>query len=160
MVLRGEIVEEVKDERMQKRTSSVSVTDDHSYPKLSPCPIGAVESPAPASPATTSIFHLSTAESANVTQSNGCCTPDNHLHDKKTSSATAVGEEGKIEAAVSQRPKSAGKWSTLSEAHAALSSFEAMLATLTRTKESIGRATRMAIDCAKFGDSARVRKVS
>ena len=39
---------------------------------------------------------------------------------------------------------------------AALLYFEAMLGTLTRTKESIGRATRIAIDCAKFGIADKV----
>lgn len=37
-----------------------------------------------------------------------------------------------------------------------LSSFEAIIRSLTRTKESIGRATRIAIDCAKFGFASKV----
>ena len=41
---------------------------------------------------------------------------------------------------------------------AALLYFEAMLGTLTRTKESIGRATRIAIDCAKFGIATKVMR--
>jgi hypothetical protein len=43
-------------------------------------------------------------------------------------------------------------------ARAALLYFEAMLGTLKRTKESIGRATRIAIDCAKFGIADKVIK--
>ncbi|URE08870.1 RPR [Musa troglodytarum] len=42
------------------------------------------------------------------------------------------------------------------EANAAWKTFEALLCTLTRTKESIGRATRLAIDCAKYGLAAEV----
>ncbi|KAG8365754.1 hypothetical protein BUALT_Bualt17G0004800 [Buddleja alternifolia] len=37
------------------------------------------------------------------------------------------------------------------EAAVARDSFEGMIETLSRTKESIGRATRLAIDCAKYG---------
>ncbi|XP_031500500.1 ENHANCER OF AG-4 protein 2-like isoform X1 [Nymphaea colorata] len=37
-----------------------------------------------------------------------------------------------------------------------LKSFEAMLFTLSRTKDSIGRATRVAIDCAKYGIAKEV----
>lgn len=37
-----------------------------------------------------------------------------------------------------------------------LPSFEAIIRSLTRTKESIGRATRIAIDCAKAGNANKV----
>ena len=37
-----------------------------------------------------------------------------------------------------------------------LSSLEAAIRSLTRTKESIGRATRVAIDCAKLGFATKV----
>ncbi|GMI85786.1 hypothetical protein HRI_002247900 [Hibiscus trionum] len=52
-----------------------------------------------------------------------------------------------------------GKCSSYTEAHAALSSFANTLAVLTRTKESIAHATRIAIDCAKFGVSAKVVEI-
>nr|XP_043635504.1 protein HUA2-LIKE 2-like [Erigeron canadensis] len=56
-----------------------------------------------------------------------------------------------------EKPKHTGsKWSTMSEANAALASFEASLGALTRTKKSIDRATRIAIDCAKFGIAVKV----
>ncbi|KAG6519372.1 hypothetical protein ZIOFF_022865 [Zingiber officinale] len=42
------------------------------------------------------------------------------------------------------------------EASAARKTFEALLWTLSRTKESIGRATRLAIDCAKYGMAREV----
>ncbi|XP_076957755.1 protein HUA2-LIKE 3-like [Bidens hawaiensis] len=48
------------------------------------------------------------------------------------------------------------KWNTVSEAHAALKFFETSIGTLTRTKKSIDRATRIAIDCAKFGMAVKV----
>lgn len=43
------------------------------------------------------------------------------------------------------------------EANAARRSFEDFLGTPTRTKESIARATRLAIECAKFGIASEVR---
>ncbi|KAL3651048.1 RPR [Castilleja foliolosa] len=42
------------------------------------------------------------------------------------------------------------------EAAVARDAFEGMLETLSRTKESIGRATRLAIDCAKYGITNQV----
>lgn len=48
------------------------------------------------------------------------------------------------------------KYMNHSEANAARRSFESMLCTLSRTKESIGRATRLAIDCAKYGIAGEV----
>ncbi|XP_022861363.1 ENHANCER OF AG-4 protein 2-like [Olea europaea var. sylvestris] len=44
-----------------------------------------------------------------------------------------------------------GSLSGGTEAAIARDSFEGMIETLSRTKESIGRATRLAIDCAKYG---------
>lgn len=108
---------------------------------------------AQASPPHSSNYHMSTSGSCNFVENNGSCSPDVQLQNKKTSGASLVDEEEKIEAMVIQRPKSVSKHG---EAHVALSSFEAMLGTLTRTKESIGRATRIAIDCAKFGVAAKV----
>ncbi|CAI9778522.1 unnamed protein product [Fraxinus pennsylvanica] len=54
------------------------------------------------------------------------------------------------------KAKLAGKSSSEGEANNAMSSFETILGSLTRTKESIGRATRIAIDCAKFGFATKV----
>ncbi|XP_038971811.1 protein HUA2-LIKE 2-like isoform X2 [Phoenix dactylifera] len=54
------------------------------------------------------------------------------------------------------RQKSLSKLTDYAEAYAARKSFEALLCTLTRTKESIGRATRLAIECAKFGIAGEV----
>ncbi|XP_058097896.1 ENHANCER OF AG-4 protein 2-like [Magnolia sinica] len=42
------------------------------------------------------------------------------------------------------------------EAAVARDAFEGMIETLSRTKESIGRATRLAIDCAKYGITSEV----
>jgi hypothetical protein len=44
-----------------------------------------------------------------------------------------------------------------SESHSSRRAFEACVGTLTRTKESISRATRLALDCAKHGIAGEVR---
>ncbi|XP_015583234.1 protein HUA2-LIKE 2 [Ricinus communis] len=147
-------------EQRRKESCYASSSEDHLGGRdglgvgSSPVPADGMESPAQTSPPTTSICHVSTAESANFIQNSGCSSP-NHSQ-QKTTVCTSVVDEEKIESVAPQRPKSVGKWSSYAEAHAALSSFEGMLGSLTRTKESIGRATRIAIDCAKFGVSAKV----
>lgn len=57
------------------------------------------------------------------------------------------------------KPRTGGKLSSRGEANVALGSFEATLGLLTRTKESIGRATRVALDCAKFGVASKVVEI-
>ena len=49
-----------------------------------------------------------------------------------------------------------GERTNLAEVKAALASLELTLGSLTRTKESIGRATRIAVDCVKFGCASEV----
>ncbi|XP_068646981.1 ENHANCER OF AG-4 protein 2-like [Aristolochia californica] len=49
-----------------------------------------------------------------------------------------------------------GSLSGGTEAAVARDAFEGMIETLSRTKDSIGRATRLAIDCAKYGIAAEV----
>lgn len=52
--------------------------------------------------------------------------------------------------------KGYSKYTNHSEVNAARRLFESLLCTLSRTKESIGRATRLAIDCAKYGIAGEV----
>ncbi|PKA66855.1 HUA2-like protein 2 [Apostasia shenzhenica] len=52
--------------------------------------------------------------------------------------------------------KGFNKFMDHAEINAARRSFKALLCTLSRTKESIGRATRVAIDCAKYGIAGEV----
>ncbi|EYU43470.1 hypothetical protein MIMGU_mgv1a018061mg, partial [Erythranthe guttata] len=74
---------------------------------------------------------------------------DNNICVEKTSSCRNVqSHPGK--------GKLAGKTSSNVEL---LSSFEAIIRTLTRTKEIIGRATRIAIDCAKSGLASKVLEI-
>lgn len=156
-----DIMKELKNYQTLEDPSSNSFSDDHLGEKdisgvpSSPSLTDAGDSLPQASPPHTSNYNMSTSDSSNFVQNNGSCSPDVHLHHKRTLCAP-LDEEEKIESSMTQRPKSVGKHG---EAHVALSSFEAMLGTLTRTKESIGRATRVAIDCAKFGVAAKVVEI-
>jgi hypothetical protein len=103
------------------------------------------------SPPNTSICNVSTSDSSNILH-NGSCSPDVHLHQKQSLSGPV--DESKYGSEATQQSRSMGK--STEAARAALLYFEAMLGTLKRTKESIGRATRIAIDCAKFGIADKV----
>lgn len=157
-----DVVKELKNDQTQEDPTSSSFSKHHLLEKnmsgvqASPSPADAGDSILQASPPHSSNCNMSTSDSSNFVQNNRSCSPDVHLHLKKTMSAPLVDEEEKIESSMTQRPKSVGKHG---EANVALLSFEAMLGTLTRTKESIGRATRVAIDCAKFGVAAKVVEI-
>ncbi|XP_077251392.1 protein HUA2-LIKE 3-like [Tasmannia lanceolata] len=62
----------------------------------------------------------------------------------------------KFESLLNHGQTALGRWTGREEAKSALKAFEVMLGTLSRTKESIGRATRLAIDCAKYGIAGEV----
>lgn len=97
----------------------------------SPPPTDGLDSSTRASPRNTTIFKISASDNSTL--------PEN-------SSSPAVNE----------KPKPTGNWSIISEGNAALASFEASLGALTRTKKTIDRSTRLAIDCAKFGIAVKV----
>ncbi|KAL3531370.1 hypothetical protein ACH5RR_010692 [Cinchona calisaya] len=126
----------------QDQSCSNSVSEDHSWDKT----ISVTQPSSSMTDGLNSVVcavpHTSTcnvsASVNNSVQVNGSCSPSFHSHPNI--------------------PKVAGKWN-YKEAHAALTSFEAILGTLTRTKESIGRATRSAIDCAKAGVAAKVVEI-
>ncbi|MCH96437.1 HUA2-like protein 3-like, partial [Trifolium medium] len=92
----------------------------------------------------TLVRNVSTSDSSNIHQ-NGSCSPD--VLQKNILSGPV--DEGKDGAVANQQSRSMDK--STEAGNAALLYFEAMLGTLKRTKENIGRATRIAIDCAKFG---------
>ncbi|CAK8543441.1 unnamed protein product [Lathyrus sativus] len=97
----------------------------------------------------TSVRNVSTSDSSNIHQ-NGSCSPDGLQ--KSILSGSIDGY--KVGAVANQRSRSIDK--STETGHAALLYFEAVLVTLKRTKESIGRATHIAIDCAKFGIATKV----
>ncbi|KAI3449604.1 hypothetical protein Pfo_006269 [Paulownia fortunei] len=117
-------------DHMEDRT--VSVTQSSSSLTDGP------DSVARASPPSSSICNISALDHHNnySLENNSSGSPDVQLHLEKA--------------------KLAGKSSSKGES---LSSFEAIIRSLTRTKESIGRATRIAIDCAKFGFATKVVEI-
>lgn len=158
--LKGAVADVHATQHMSHSASPDEHQDDKniSGDRLSLSPTDRVYSTAPASPPSppnTLRCPMSTSDTSTSLQNNGCCSPV-HLHQEKTKCSFDVNGESKFELTVSDGPKSMEKWSISAEASAALTSFEAVLGALTRTKESIGRATRIAIDCAKFGIAAKV----
>lgn len=151
---------DVQDTQHLSHSASVSGENlgdrDISVDRLSSSPTDVVYSTARASPPINLACPMSTSDNSTSLQNSGFCSPGVHLHQEKTACSIVVNDESKFESTVTHRPKSMGKWSNFAEASAALTSFEAMLGMLTRTKESIGRATRIAIDCAKFGLASKV----
>ncbi|KAI3835744.1 hypothetical protein MKW92_033207 [Papaver armeniacum] len=79
----------------------------------------------------------------------GSESPEVPPHCKKPSHVFEMDKEGKMEPVVSNG-QSLNKWNA-SETSLARKSFEGFLGTLSRTKDSIGKATRLAIDCVKCG---------
>ncbi|KFK27636.1 hypothetical protein AALP_AA8G409100 [Arabis alpina] len=81
--------------------------------------------------------------------------PSNHGH--QSSSRNQIETDDNEERRLSSGHKSVGgSLSGGTEAAVSRDAFEGMLETLSRTKESIGRATRLAIDCAKYGIASEV----
>ncbi|XP_024011538.1 protein HUA2-LIKE 1 isoform X2 [Eutrema salsugineum] len=79
-------------------------------------------------------------------------TPSNHVHQSPASNLAETEEND--ERRVSSGHMSVGDAGT--EAAISRDAFEGMIETLSRTKESIGRATRQAIECAKYGMASEV----
>lgn len=81
--------------------------------------------------------------------------PSNHEH--KSSSRNQIETDDNEERRLSSGHKSVGgSLSGGTEAAISRDAFEGMIETLSRTRESIGRATRLAIDCAKYGLASEV----
>lgn len=76
--------------------------------------------------------------------------PSNHGHPSASRNQLDI-EEVEERRVSSGHRTAGGSLSGGTEAAVARDAFEGMIETLSRTKESIGRATRLAIDCAKYG---------
>ncbi|CAN0892613.1 Protein HUA2-LIKE 2 [Linum grandiflorum] len=152
----GHKVGEDEDQILQE-ASTMNCSDDHCSGKgtlvVQPPTLSAdEESPARMSPSTISMRHVSTSESAN-NQNSGGSSPNTNSNQRRC--GTIPADEGKVDSAVPERPKSIGRGGSHVEQQSSLSSFEGLLGSLTRTKECIARATRMAMDCAKLGASLK-----
>ena len=125
-------------------TNSVSVSENLSREKMSLSP----DSSAKGAPH----GNMSTVEGAYSMQNNSNCSTSG---EKKTISDDTGKEERRVGIGVTQVKKIDS-----SDVQFTIESFETALASLVRTKETIGRATRLAMDLVKFGMSAKVRRSS
>ncbi|CAN1352769.1 Protein HUA2-LIKE 3 [Linum perenne] len=146
------------EDQIPREASSTVILDNHCSDKdtlvVQPVTVSAdEESPARMTPSTVSMCHVSTSESVN-NQNSGGSSPNTNSNQRKY--GIILADEEKV---VPERPKSIGKSGINLEQESALSSFEGLLGLLTRTKECIARATRMAMDCAKLGASMKVMEI-
>ncbi|KAL0724500.1 hypothetical protein Bca4012_039099 [Brassica carinata] len=130
-------------------TSSVSVSENFLPEKMRLTP----DSPARGIPHSNSVCHISTVESANGMQSNSNCCTSGQFGEKKPMSDDTVNEERKDEVGVTEVKK------VVTDVQFTIESFETALSSLVRTKETIGRATRLAMDLVKFGVSAKAMEI-
>lgn len=135
-----------------RSTLSDHVLDDRVSSDMgsSPPPVQTVDSSEKVYPLNSSNVHIYALDDRSHLQ-NGYRSPDAGSCQKNSVDALDVDYEGRSDSILTQKQKPSGKWTDNAEANAAWRSFETVLGTLSRTKESIGRATRMAIDCAKYG---------
>ncbi|XP_050275952.1 ENHANCER OF AG-4 protein 2 isoform X4 [Quercus robur] len=110
------------------------------------------------SPSPSGVQSLLTGGASNVMQAdiqgfNPCsslASPSTHGHQSALRNQVDI-EEVEERRGSSGHRTAGGSLSGGTEAAVARDAFEGMIETLSRTKESIGRATRLAIDCAKYG---------
>ncbi|KAJ8543183.1 hypothetical protein K7X08_005706 [Anisodus acutangulus] len=82
-----------------------------------------------------------------------------NMYTLDSSMHVSIGSSSPLPHQLLDKPRTGGKLSSRGEANVALSSFEATLGILRRTKECIGRATRVALSCAKFGIASKVVEI-
>ncbi|VVB06689.1 unnamed protein product [Arabis nemorensis] len=145
--------EAVEQKEHVQATNSMSASENLSDVKMSLSPADVEDSPARGTPHSNSVFHISTAESVNVMQNNSNSS-NVRLGEKKIMCDDTAKEERKVETGVTQVKKVTG-----SDVQFTIESFETALHSLVRTKETIGRATRLAMDLVKFGVSAKVMEI-
>lgn len=143
--------DEADDQTQVQPNNSVSVSENLSREKMSLSPANIADTPAMGTPHSNSVYHISTAESANDMQNNSSCSPNVQSGEKKIVCDSIVKEEEKIETGVCQGHKVVN-----TDVQSTRESFEDALSSLVRTKESIGRATRLAMDLMKFCVPAKV----
>ena len=116
--------------------------------------VHARSSPSPASP-----FHMLTPENSVNTGAQDCNMSKPLLLPSKPSHQISYKNQGEIEKCAHSRPGKTPRERSLSgsiEVAVARETLEGMIETLSRNKESIGRATRLAINCAKYGIASEV----
>ncbi|KFK35477.1 hypothetical protein AALP_AA5G289200 [Arabis alpina] len=145
--------EAVEQKEHVEATNSISASENLSHEKMSISPADVADSPSRGTPHSNSMFHISTAESVYVMQNNSNCS-NVQFGEKKFMCDDTAKEERNVETGVTQAKKVVG-----SDVQFTIESFETALRSLVRTKETIGRATRLAMDLVKFGVSAKVMEI-
>jgi hypothetical protein len=150
------MIGETNDQKQQVQTNnSVLVSENLSREKMSFSPAITADTPARGTPHSSSVYyHISTSESANDMQNNSSGSPNIPTGEKKNDCDAIVKEEEKIETGVCQ-----GQKVVSCDVQSTRESYEDALCSLVRTKESIGRATCLAMDLMKFGVSAKAMEI-
>lgn len=135
------------------------ISDNKVSPDMrsSPCPVHGNDSSEKVCPPNSWNFHLSASDGrSHHLLHNGNRSPGADLPQKNSVHVPDMDCKGRFDLILTDGQKSLGKWIDNPEANAVWKSFESVLETLSRTKESIGRATRLAIDCARYGIAGEV----
>ncbi|KAJ1292197.1 hypothetical protein BS78_02G373400 [Paspalum vaginatum] len=90
--------------------------------------------------------------------SSSWCSPSNHMI-RSASDGFHIEQDNGNTLLDNLEPKGLNKLACRNEANSSRRAFEAFVGTLTRTKESISRATRLALDCAKHGIAGEVMDI-
>ncbi|EOA25934.1 hypothetical protein CARUB_v10019315mg [Capsella rubella] len=142
-----------KQKEQMPASNPISVSENLSREKLSSSPAHVADSPARGTPHCNSGCHIFTAESASAMQ-NSCSMTNAQFGEKKSLNDDTVKEESKVETGATQVKKFIS-----SDVQCTIESFETALGSLVRTKETIGRATRLAMDLAKIGVSTKAMEI-
>ena len=141
----------------RKKAQSLSQPHDNAIPAVSTPPLLNGKSPSPVSSAYPISSDNSFQKDAKVFYPSKPFGSPSALTRHLTSSQTNHEEyEHKISPAHRQV---GGSLSGGTEASIARDALEGMLETLSRTKDSIGRATRLALNCAKYGIASEVSQI-
>ncbi|KAL5223209.1 hypothetical protein ABZP36_027922 [Zizania latifolia] len=123
--------------------NAVLSSTPHGLPGLSPSPV----------------FHIPSASRIAIPESDGTQFPDSFFAITEPGQHGALKSPLEIEHEHGKSPKSRQSSDSLSggtDAAIARDTLEGMIETLSRTKDSIGRATRHAIECSKYGIAAEI----
>ena len=111
---------------------------------------GSSPSPSGVQPLLTAAINVMQADLQVFNHCTSLASPSSHGHQSALRNPLDI-EEVEERRVSSGHRTAGGSLSGGTEAAVARDAFEGMIETLSRTKESIGRATRLAIDCAKYG---------
>ncbi|KAJ0963936.1 hypothetical protein J5N97_029058 [Dioscorea zingiberensis] len=140
-----------------KRSKSLTQGLLHDYLISGPVPTPVIHGPT--APSTATAIHMLTSGSSVHTYAQDFVTSASFGPSPKPSHQISSTNQGEIDECDLTRPSNRSHEGSLScgtDAVVAREALEGMMETLSRTKESISRATRLAIGCAKYGIASEV----